>query len=189
MQATWWPTVSLWVTSWGLLGNFHGNFWKRKYHLIALFALSPPMFRESKSYFMKKEKDQIVWSGFSELIAFFFWPIFHFRNGCKEDICRWVKGCFTRILDDTNNEAHADYLHSNIIVDTKEAASDRNQEEGTTSYSRSPTGWDGCTILRTRAVPKSTWMPKVLTAARVKVLIVTAAPAILIVDPRGIETE
>ena len=45
------------------------------------------------------------------------------------------------------------------------------------------------TILRTRAVPKSTLMPSVLTAAKVRVLIVMAAPAILIVAPRGIETE
>ena len=45
------------------------------------------------------------------------------------------------------------------------------------------------TTLRTKAVAKSTGIPRVLTAARVKMLIVIAAPAMLIVDPSGIETE
>ena len=45
------------------------------------------------------------------------------------------------------------------------------------------------TILSTKAVAKSTEIPSVLTAARVKMLIVIAAPAILMVDPSGIETE
>ena len=44
------------------------------------------------------------------------------------------------------------------------------------------------TTLRIKAVAKSTSIPKVVTAASVKTLIVTAAPAMLIVDPRGIET-
>ena len=45
------------------------------------------------------------------------------------------------------------------------------------------------TTLRIKAVAKSTSIPKVVTAASVKTLIVTAAPAILIVDPKGIETK
>ena len=45
------------------------------------------------------------------------------------------------------------------------------------------------TTLRTKAVAKSTGIPKVFTAARVKTLIVIAAPAMLIVEPSGIETE
>ena len=45
------------------------------------------------------------------------------------------------------------------------------------------------TTLRTKAVAKSTGIPSVLTAARVKTLIVMAAPAMLIVEPSGIETE
>lgn len=45
------------------------------------------------------------------------------------------------------------------------------------------------TILSTKAVPKSTDIPSVLTAARVSTLMVTAAPAILMVEPRGIDTE
>ena len=44
-------------------------------------------------------------------------------------------------------------------------------------------------ILRMRAVPKSTGIPKVWTAAKVRTEIVTAAPAILIVAPSGMETE
>ncbi|CJP57463.1 Uncharacterised protein [Streptococcus pneumoniae] len=45
------------------------------------------------------------------------------------------------------------------------------------------------TTLRTKAVAKSTGIPRVLTAARVKRLMVIATPAILIVEPSGIETE
>ena len=45
------------------------------------------------------------------------------------------------------------------------------------------------TTLRTKAVAKSTGIPRVFTAARVKMLMVIAAPAMLIVDPSGIETE
>ena len=45
------------------------------------------------------------------------------------------------------------------------------------------------TTLRTKAVAKSTGMLRVFTAARVKMLIVIAAPAMLIVEPSGIETE
>ncbi len=45
------------------------------------------------------------------------------------------------------------------------------------------------TTLRTKAVAKSTGIPRVFTAARVKTLIVIAAPAMLIVEPSGIETE
>ena len=52
-----------------------------------------------------------------------------------------------------------------------------------------PQAENAATILRTRAVPKSTLIPSVLTAAKVRVLIVIAAPAMLIVAPRGIETE
>ncbi|MNN67630.1 hypothetical protein D3C81_1832730 [compost metagenome] len=44
-------------------------------------------------------------------------------------------------------------------------------------------------MLRISAVPKSTSMPTVWTAARVKTEIVTAAPAILIVAPNGMDTE
>ena len=43
--------------------------------------------------------------------------------------------------------------------------------------------------LRITAVAKSTSIPRVLTAARVSTEIVIAAPAMLIVAPRGIDTE
>ena len=43
--------------------------------------------------------------------------------------------------------------------------------------------------LSTNAVRKSTWIPKVFTAAKVNTVIVIAAPAILIVAPSGIDTE
>ena len=44
-------------------------------------------------------------------------------------------------------------------------------------------------MLRIRAVPKSIGIPSVLTAAKVRTEIVTAAPAILMVAPSGMETE
>ena len=45
------------------------------------------------------------------------------------------------------------------------------------------------TRLNRIALPKETSMPQVCTAARVKMVIVIAAPAILMVAPNGIETE
>ena len=43
--------------------------------------------------------------------------------------------------------------------------------------------------LKIKAVAKSTLIPKVWAIAKVKTVIVTAAPSILIVAPKGIETE
>ena len=45
------------------------------------------------------------------------------------------------------------------------------------------------TIANSTAAPKLTSIPKVCAAAQVKILMVIAAPAILIAEPKGILTE
>ena len=74
----------------------------------------------------------------SKLIAFFFWPAAHLGHSCKENVSRRVEGGLAGVLNDTDNEADADYLHGQIIGNPKEAAGDRNEQERTASYAGSP---------------------------------------------------
>lgn len=65
--------------------------------------------------------------------------------GCREEnICRRIECCFCGILQHANNKAYANDLHSQVIGNAKQAASHRNQKQGTagnagsaaSSYSR-----------------------------------------------------
>ena len=61
----------------------------------------------------------------------------------KEDIGRRVEGRFRRVLEDANDEADADNLHGNIIGDTEEAASHRDEQQRPAGNAGSPAGTDG----------------------------------------------
>ena len=76
------------------------------------------------------------------LIAFFFWPAAHFGDGSEEHIRRRVEGCFARVLDDPDDKADADDLHGQIIGDTKEATSNRDEKERSSRNSRCSTSRD-----------------------------------------------
>src|SRR5690606_41509825 len=52
-----------------------------------------------------------------------------------------------------------------------------------------PQALTAATTLNSNAVKISTWIPNVLTAANVRTVMVTAAPAMVMVAPRGIEIE
>ena len=63
-----------------------------------------------------------------------------FSNSSKEDIAGTVQCRFTSIFKHTNNEAYADNLHGNVIVDTERGTGYRNQKEGTAGYAGSAAG-------------------------------------------------
>ncbi len=115
-----------------------------------------------------------------------FFPFMEFRSSCEQRVCGGIQACLAGVLNNTDDEANTNNLHCDIARDTKQRTSQRNQPPATPDAPHAETA---ATRLSRIAVGISTEMPIVLTVASVITVIVIAAPAMLIVAPKGIDTE
>lgn len=122
-------------------------------------------------------------------LSAFFSPLSEFRRCCEKRVGRGIERCLHGILDDSDDEADADDRMATSLEMLNKLQARRNQEQRTAGNAGSAGSGDRCVMLSTIAVGKSTSIPRVFAAASVMILIVIAAPSILIVAPRGIETE
>ena len=73
----------------------------------------------------------------------------------KEHIAAAVEGGFDGVLDNTDDKTDGYRLHDNIVTDTEERASHRDEEKRTMSFARSGDGGCGSTANKTGAMPFS----------------------------------
>ena len=65
-------------------------------------------------------------------------------SSCEQCVCRRVQTCFARVLNYADDEANTYNLHCYIVGDTKQRASQRNQQQGTTCNTGSTASGDSC---------------------------------------------
>ena len=63
---------------------------------------------------------------------------------CEQSVCRRVQTCFAGVLNYADDEANTYNLHCYIVGDTKQRASQRNQQQGTTCNTGSTASGDSC---------------------------------------------
>lgn len=95
---------------------------------------------------------------------------------CIKYVCGRVQCCLAGILDNTYDETNTNYLHGNIIGDSKrlQAMGIRSREPPATP--EAPAALAAAKMQRIRAVGKSTLIPSVRAAARAMMEMVIAAP-------------
>ena len=111
-------------------------------------------------------------------------------GGGEQRIGRGVQRGFAGVLQDADDEAHGDHLHGDIVRDTRHITGQRDQQQRPAPATpEAPQAHSEATTLSSSAVGRSTGTFSVCTAARVRTVMVIAAPAMLMVAPSGIETE
>ena len=89
------------------------------------------------------------------------------------------------VLDDADDEADAHHLHGDVVGMPNRLHAMGISSRGAPATPEEPQAAMEATTLSRKAVGKSTEMPRVLAAARVRTEMVMAAPAMLMVAPKG----
>lgn len=108
---------------------------------------------------------------------------------CIKYIRRRVKTSLTGILDNSDDETNTDCLHGNVIRHSKRLQAIGIRSKDPPATPEAPAALKAASTQRMIDVRKSTWIPSVCAVDNAITEIVIAAPAMLIVAPRGMEIE